>query len=89
MQEALVWTLTKNGGYIVKSWYNVAKQMRKEENHSGECSVQRANNPIWSRIWKAKVPNKVKIFSWRACQNILPTQDNLVHVIEDARCCFC
>ena len=89
MQEALVWTLTKNGGYIVKSGYNVAKQMRKEENHSGECSVQRANNPVWLRIWKAKVPNKVKIFSWRACQNILPTQDNLVHVIEDARCCFC
>ena len=61
MQDALVWTLTKNGKYIVKSGYHVAKQMRKEENHSGECSVQRANNPVWSKIWKAKVPNKVKI----------------------------
>ena len=58
---------------LVKSGYHVAKRMRKEENHSRECLVQRANNPIWSRIWKAKVPNKVKIFSWRACQNIFPT----------------
>ncbi|XP_075670123.1 uncharacterized protein LOC142639871 [Castanea sativa] len=46
VQDALVWTLTKNGRYTVKSGYHVAKQMRKEENHSGECSVQRANNPI-------------------------------------------
>ena len=90
MQDALVWSFTKNGRYNVKFGYHVAKQLRMAESNSGEALVQRANNSLWSQIWKAKVPNKVKIFSWRACQNIFPTQDNLVHkrVMEDARCCF-
>ena len=74
----------------MKFGYDVTKQLRKAESNSRETLVQRANDSFWSRIWKAKVPNKVKIFSWRACQNIFPTQDNLVRkrVTEDARCCF-
>ena len=28
-------------------------------------------------IWVAKIPNKVKIFGWKACQNILHTKMNL------------
>ena len=61
------------------------------ESSSGETSVQRASTSLWLRVWKARVPNKVKLFSWRACQNILPTRDNLVRrrVVEDASCCFC
>ena len=91
IQDALIWSFTKNGKYTVKSGYDVTKQLRKAESNSRETSVQRANDSFWSRIWKAKVPNKVKIFSWRACQNIFPTQDNLVckRVTEDARYCFC
>ena len=63
MQDALIWSFTKNGKYIVKSGYDVAKQLRKAESNSRETSVQRANDSFWSQIWKAKVPNKVKIFS--------------------------
>lgn len=29
---------------------------------------------IWANVWKMKVPN---VFAWRACQNILPTCENL------------
>ena len=63
VQDALIWSFTKNGKYIVKSGYDVAKQLRKAESNSRETSVQRANDSFWSQIWKAKVPNKVKIFS--------------------------
>jgi hypothetical protein len=28
-------------------------------------------------VWILKVPNNVKMFIWRANQNILPTKDNL------------
>uniref|UniRef100_A0A2N9GC67 Reverse transcriptase zinc-binding domain-containing protein n=1 Tax=Fagus sylvatica TaxID=28930 RepID=A0A2N9GC67_FAGSY len=32
---------------------------------------------IWTGIWAAHVQPKVKLFVWRACKNILPTQTNL------------
>lgn len=33
----------------------------------------------------------VKVFGWRACQNILPTRENLLHmkIIEDSSCELC
>ena len=53
--------------------------------------MQRTNGALWSRIWKANIPNKIKKISWRACLNIFPTQENLAHrrVVEEAWCCFC
>ena len=91
MQDVLAWSFTKNGRYNVKFGYHVAKQLRLVKTNSGEALVQPSNISLWSRIWKARVPNKIRIFSWRACHNILPMKDNLVkrRVLEDARCCFC
>ena len=91
VQDAMVWSFSKKGNYTVKSGYYVAKQLRMEESNMGETSMQRTNGALWSRIWKANVPNKIKIFSWRACLNILPAQEKLVRrrVMNEARCCFC
>ena len=91
MQDVLAWSFTKNGRYYVKSGYHVAKQLRLVKTNSGEALVQPSNISLWSRIWKARDPNKIRIFSWRACHNILPTKDNLVkrRVLKDAWCCFC
>ena len=91
VQDVLAWSFTNNGRHNVKSEYHVAKQLRLAKTNSGEASVQPSNISLWSWIWKARVPNKIRIFSWRACHNILPTKDNLVkrRVLEDARCCFC
>ena len=44
MQDALIWSFTKNGRYTVKFGYHVAKQLRKVESNSGETLVQMANN---------------------------------------------
>ena len=91
MQDVMVSSGSKKGNYTVKSGYYVAKQLRMEESNVGETSMRRTNGALWSRIWKANVPNKIKIFSWHACLNIFPTQENLTsrRVVEEARCCFC
>ena len=46
---------------------------------------------MWKTLWKLKVPNKIKVFGWRACCNILPTRVNLLkkRIIEDNRCEGC
>ena len=91
VQDVFVWSFAKSGRYIVRSGYFVAKQLRKDELNIREASEHRALGFLWSRLWKAAVPSKIKIFSWRACLNILPTQDNLIRrrVMENARCCLC
>ncbi|XP_024160379.1 uncharacterized protein LOC112167571 [Rosa chinensis] len=33
---------------------------------------------LWRTIWKAKVPKKVAVGVWQACQNILPTRERLL-----------
>ncbi|XP_061990697.1 uncharacterized protein LOC133709102 [Rosa rugosa] len=33
---------------------------------------------LWNRLWKTKVPGKVHVCVWRACQNLLPTRDRLL-----------
>ena len=73
VQDVFVWSFAKRGRYTVQSGYFVAKQLRKEALNIGEASEHRALGLLWSRLWKVAVPSKIKIFSWRACLNILPT----------------
>lgn len=50
--------------------------MAKEEKCS-ESSNRVFGGRVWKTSWKLKVPNKIKVFGWRACHNILPTRANL------------
>ena len=46
---------------------------------------------IWPVLWKLSIPNKIKIFGWRACNDILPTWINLVkrRIINEDKCPIC
>jgi hypothetical protein len=48
------------------------------------------NNP-WQNVWKRKVPNVVKMFLWRALNDLLPTKDNLYRkgVLKESSCPVC
>ena len=89
-QDAIVWVHNKRGVYSVKSGYHVAKQSLKNEDWA-ECSSGPKGSQVWSKLWKLRVPNKIKVFGWRACHNILPTHDNLVlrRILEDDGCILC
>ena len=91
VQDVIVWSFEKRGRYTVRSGYFVAKQLRKDELSNGESSEQGIVGSLWSRLWKETIPNKIKIFSWRVCLDILPTQDNLIRrrVLVSARYYFC
>jgi ribonuclease HI len=53
--------------------------------------MRQGNNMIWQDIWKLKLPNKEKIFLWRACHEILPTRVNLRRrkIIDVSLCPIC
>jgi ribonuclease HI len=49
------------------------------------------SNILWKNIWGLRIPNSIKMFLWQACQNILPTKDNLSKrgMDLDPMCMFC
>uniref|UniRef100_A0A7N2R3V3 RNase H type-1 domain-containing protein n=1 Tax=Quercus lobata TaxID=97700 RepID=A0A7N2R3V3_QUELO len=58
--------------------------MVREDNWA-ESSSGVVGQSVWKKFWKLKIPNKVKVFGWRACHNALPTGQNLMKrgVLED------
>ncbi|KAH9656896.1 putative reverse transcriptase/RNA-dependent DNA polymerase [Citrus sinensis] len=73
MADQILWHYDKKGIYTVKSGYQVALRINFPDTPS--CSEQPANQ--WSIIWSMSLPEKIKIFIWRAAKNILPTAENL------------
>lgn len=53
---------------------------RKElaANNKGDCSYVRRQNNVWKRLWKMNVLNAAKVFMRRTCNNVLPTNANLI-----------
>lgn len=45
----------------------------------------------WKVLWKMKCPNKVKMFTWRFCKNVLPSRKALQnrHLSIDSLCPMC
>lgn len=86
--DTLFWLHNRKGKYTVKSGYHVARQIWREAQSKGECSTGTGVSPVWGKIWKLHIPNKIKVSGWHACQNILPTRDNLArrHIVEDSTC---
>ncbi|XP_015386698.1 uncharacterized protein LOC107177439 [Citrus sinensis] len=56
-----------HGLYTIRSCYRLLNNY-----------VNAPSSGIWRKIWSLEVPSKVKVFLWRAAQNVLPTTDNLI-----------
>lgn len=63
--DRLLWAYDKHGKYSVKSGYQVALRLKLPDYPSSS----KANPSEWHAIWKLDLPEKVKIFMWRAAQN--------------------
>jgi hypothetical protein len=71
------WNWEKSGSFSVKSTY---KHLFSDE----------SNEPN-KRIWRAKIPLKIKLFMWLVFQNAILTKDNLLRRgwSGDEKCMFC
>jgi hypothetical protein len=87
--DKLVWRCMENGIFSVKSAYHLAKHMECSRQSKGSRPVEDCE--IWKKLWKLPIQNVEKIFMWRACQNILPTKDNLLQrkIVIDPLCPIC
>ena len=88
--DTLFWLVEKSGEYSVRTGYHVEQRLIKELDWA-ECSKGAVVGRVWKVLWKLKVLNKINVFGWRACCNILLTRVNLTkkRIIKDNRCEAC
>jgi hypothetical protein len=88
-KDQIVWAGTKKGIFTVRSAYHLAKEISLA--NEGESSNEGRNERVWQTLWKINCPRVVHLFLWKACNNILPTKENLARrgVTPDDKCPIC
>jgi hypothetical protein len=88
-QDKLIRRCTTNGHYTVRSAYYMERE--DQASQSGECSHPHSSSPTWHLIWNLPISNAMKMFLWRACNNILLTKENLLQrrEVSDNLCPIC
>lgn len=88
-QDRIYWKENKANRFTVRSAYFVALRL----NQGGVVEHSRAHEDkrLWNKIWRLRVPPKVRNFLWRACSDILPTRANIVkrRLPIDPSCAIC
>ncbi|GKA04555.1 reverse transcriptase [Tanacetum coccineum] len=72
--DSRYWNASPNGMFTCKSAYWIATQ-------NLDCfqeSQSQSERKVLKAMWLANLPNKVKVFIWRACMNLMPSMSNLV-----------
>ncbi|XP_042974894.1 uncharacterized protein LOC122306534 [Carya illinoinensis] len=87
--DSWYWLDEKNGFYSVRSGYR--KLQLASVQNTGEGSRDQQIVPFWKCLWKLKIPLKMKLFTWKAFLDILPTYQNLMKkkILESEICIFC
>jgi hypothetical protein len=88
------WSGERHGLYTVRSAYRllVEKEMQEKEHIEGRPSHSIAqNDPHWQRLWKCKVPPKIRVFWWKISHVFMPCRANLhsKHIEPVGVCGFC
>uniref|UniRef100_A0A803QHJ7 Piwi domain-containing protein n=1 Tax=Cannabis sativa TaxID=3483 RepID=A0A803QHJ7_CANSA len=87
IDDKILWHYSKNGEYSVKSGYRMACELKAERQQSDDhLAVQ-----WWRKLWRLKIPQKIKVFVWKLAHGWLPTSTVLAkrHVSTTGGCSRC
>ena len=87
--DSLIWSKTHSG--IFSTWSAYRLLANEASASSPSSSNLHPKRHLWSVFWMLHTPNKVKHFIWRACNNSLPTLDNLFYrqIVSFVCCNIC
>ncbi|KAG6626752.1 hypothetical protein CIPAW_15G073500 [Carya illinoinensis] len=87
--DKLIWVNSCNGRFSVKSAYFLDSDMRRHP--FGQPSNNGGGDGQWRKIWHLQVPGKVKLFIWRALNDIIPTKGILARkqIVNEGSCPVC
>ena len=88
-EDKIFWFDNRDGKYSVRSGYKLL--LKDARVLQAESLRQWDPDPLWKRIWGARVPAKIKSFLWRACHDSLPTNLGLFQrkVLPNPLCGLC
>jgi hypothetical protein len=63
-------------------------EISRRELKVGESSTAMVSRDFWKTIWNLHIPAVLKFFLWKACNNLLPTKENLYSkkIVQDPLC---
>lgn len=87
-EDSLFWPFTYNGIYNSKTGYRFLKAEGAPDGNEDHVELDKA---LWRGIWSLQILNKMKNLTWRACQYLLRTKQNLVcrTIIDSPLCDRC
>lgn len=85
--DSWIWHYDKKGKYTVKSGYKFSMLYGQES----PSSLFQIEEKWWKKLWKLRIPNKIKHFVWCSFHNSIPTMANLWrhHVPVQGLCVLC
>lgn len=88
-EDKPIWGFTKDGKFSGRSFYHLGVSREKEK--VGESSPSSAQQPVWEKVRKLKIPGSTKQFLWRALTSILLTKQTPYQrkIIQDTICPVC
>lgn len=75
VEDRWIWHFDKKGLYSVKSGYKAFMNAKIKECHSRDNMM----GEVWKKLRNLRVPNKIKHFCWKALNDTLPTNVNLLN----------
>ncbi|KAK9950614.1 hypothetical protein M0R45_006095 [Rubus argutus] len=92
-EDCLIWHHDKSGVYEVKSGYHVTRSWINLTSHASSSSgFEGKGGNVWQKIWRVRVPPKVRAFIWRLLKGIVPTRMALFKkkvLLPNSTCVFC
>ena len=75
VEDTLIWPLTNDDEYSVRSAYRML--VSAEALLMPSSSSLDNNGLVWKKIWKIRIPNKIRHLIWRVAKDSLPIKQNL------------
>ncbi|KAF3966654.1 hypothetical protein CMV_009261 [Castanea mollissima] len=75
-KHRLVWAKDKKGRFTVSNAYRLAQEI-EAKGCNASCSDLMKMHGVWRGVWSMNLPNKIKLFAWKAYNGILATKDSL------------
>ena len=87
--DRIIWVHTPSGTFTTCSAYKLLISCDASSSAGG--SNLEAQKKFWKGIWQLRVPNKIRHFVWRICNNALPIMVNLhrCQIVPSACCALC